>query len=388
MTFISYAQNLEDVMLWRALKHIKNGFYIDVGANDPEIDSVTKAFYDQGWSGINIEPLASHHQDLLKNRKRDTNLLCAAGKTNGQIEIWECDVRGWATASKQEALRHESNGHKGKSYTVPMMSLGEICCKYVKNEIHFFKIDVEGFEKEVIAGMDFLKFRPWILMIEATKPNSTEEVHGEWEPVIQNAHYSFAYADGLNRFYVANEHAELLTAFKYPPNVFDEYKLNALQQAEAKLKQAEAKLQQAEAVSLSYLAQLNGVLNSKSWRITKPLREANVIVNKFRALRVTAFMKLTLKNIIKKTMYWLLKNPKFRQALINLSHRLGLYQYLKSLHQYYRKRFVNYPSVLANHHPWLSKSQQDLSPRARQIYVDLKAAIEQTKKEQQTKKGQ
>src|SRR5215470_12416094 len=55
MSFISYAQNYEDVMLWRALKHIDQGFYIDVGANDPDIDSVTKAFYERGWRGINVE---------------------------------------------------------------------------------------------------------------------------------------------------------------------------------------------------------------------------------------------------------------------------------------------------------------------------------------------
>ena len=41
MTFISYAQNFEDVMLWRALKHVEKGFYVDVGAQDPVVDSVS-----------------------------------------------------------------------------------------------------------------------------------------------------------------------------------------------------------------------------------------------------------------------------------------------------------------------------------------------------------
>ncbi len=36
--FISHAQNFEDVILWRALKHVQNGFYIDVGAQDPVIE--------------------------------------------------------------------------------------------------------------------------------------------------------------------------------------------------------------------------------------------------------------------------------------------------------------------------------------------------------------
>ena len=48
MTLISYAQNYEDVMLWRAVGHIDDGFYIDVGAVWPTNDSVTKLFYDHG----------------------------------------------------------------------------------------------------------------------------------------------------------------------------------------------------------------------------------------------------------------------------------------------------------------------------------------------------
>jgi len=51
MSLISYAQNFEDVMLWRALKHINKGFYIDVGAFSPDNDSITKFFYEhQNWT--------------------------------------------------------------------------------------------------------------------------------------------------------------------------------------------------------------------------------------------------------------------------------------------------------------------------------------------------
>ena len=57
MTVISYAQNFEDVMLWRALQHVGAGYYVDIGANDPVVDSVTRWFYEQGWSGLNIEPV-------------------------------------------------------------------------------------------------------------------------------------------------------------------------------------------------------------------------------------------------------------------------------------------------------------------------------------------
>ena len=43
--FVSYAQNQEDVVLARALHpDDRGGFWVDVGAGDPVLDSVTAAF--------------------------------------------------------------------------------------------------------------------------------------------------------------------------------------------------------------------------------------------------------------------------------------------------------------------------------------------------------
>ena len=98
MSFISYAQNHEDVMLWRALKHVQNGFYIDVGANHPSDDSVTRAFYERGWSGINIEPLSLHMAQLKADRPRDINLQFAVGVEDGEIELFDTSVRAESAA--------------------------------------------------------------------------------------------------------------------------------------------------------------------------------------------------------------------------------------------------------------------------------------------------
>ena len=272
MNFVSYSQNFEDVMLWRSLKNVKNGFYIDVGANDPSIDSVTKALYDRGWHGINVEPLPSHHNDLVQARPRDINLQCAAGATNGEIEVWECDIRGWATASAVVVAQHMANGHTGVFHKVPVFELTDICNQYVSDEIHFLKIDVEGFEKSVIDGMDFSRFRPWILVIEATRPNSTEEVHYEWESDVLSADYEFAYTDGLNRFYTAKEHSELLNLLRYPPNVFDGFTRSEQLASEIKAQQAEAKAQQATERAEALTLNLNQMLTSTSWKLTAPLR--------------------------------------------------------------------------------------------------------------------
>ena len=249
MTFISYAQNFEDVMLWRALKDVDKGFYIDVGANDPIIDSVTKAFYDCGWRGINIEPIELYYQALVQDRPRDINLLCAVGRTSGKIDIFNCEVRGWATGDKNNAERLIKEGHQGEYHRVSIKTLSEVCREFVTGEIHFLKIDVEGLEKDVVLGADLDKFRPWIIVLEATKPNSTEDAYGEWEHDIIEANYNFAYADGVNRFYVSQEHSELIVSFQYPPNAFDDFQVYAeirAQKAELKAQQANLRAQEAE----------------------------------------------------------------------------------------------------------------------------------------------
>lgn len=262
---ISYAQNFEDVMLWRALSHVEKGFYIDVGANDPLVESVTKIFYEQGWSGINIEPLSTHFADLQRDRPRDVNLCCAAGPSKGEIEIWECDVRGWASVDRAAIEKHTALGNVGRYHQVPVITLGEICNQYAPHEIHFLKIDVEGFERSVLEGMDFHQFRPWIVLVEATRPNSTEEVFNQWEDLLIKAGYFFVYADGLNRFYLAREHEKLAPSFKYPPNVFDGFVKAEQMESNRRAQAAETKVQQLEAT-------VNNMLNSRSWKITAPLR--------------------------------------------------------------------------------------------------------------------
>jgi FkbM family methyltransferase len=227
MRFISYSQNAEDVLLWRALGHVENGFYIDVGANDPEEHSVTKAFYDAGWRGISIEPLPSFHQAFLDQRPRDINLAIAAGSSNGELTLYDTpQVRGWASPDQAVAELHRSEGHDVVEMTVPVRTLASVCEEHVRGDgqqIHFLKIDVEGFEGEVLKGMDFARWRPWVLVIEATLPNSRETRHAEWEHMVTGQGYRFVWFDGLNRYYVADEHAELAQHFGVQPNVFDDY---------------------------------------------------------------------------------------------------------------------------------------------------------------------
>ncbi|MDD3935650.1 FkbM family methyltransferase [Rhodoferax sp.] len=249
MSFVSYAQNYEDVMLWRSLKHVKNGFYIDVGAAWPDEHSITKAFYENGWQGINIEPNPVHHASLVQQRPRDSNLQMAVGDHVGRLTMNFVGDTGLSTAIDAFAEQHQSAGWTSNRQEVELTTLQAICRKHIKLDqpIHFLKVDVEGLEEATLRGNDWAAYRPWVVVVEATLPMTQAESYEGWEPILLKAGYAFAYADGLNRFYVANEHAELLQAFKYPPNVFDSFLLKSQQEAEAKAYQASERAVLAEA---------------------------------------------------------------------------------------------------------------------------------------------
>jgi FkbM family methyltransferase len=225
MTFVSYAQNFEDVMLWRALKHVEKGFYIDVGANDPTIDSVTLAFYERGWRGINIEPMRQYFDMLCEKRPEDINLPVAVSDSRGELTFFDIPDTGLSTIDAAIAQTHAAAGRTIVEQAIPVTTLSDICAEHVHGPIHFLKIDVEGLEGAVLRGMDFQKWRPWILVIEATRPQSQVTNHAEWERMVLDAKYRFAYFDGLNHYYVASEHEDLMAAFKAPPNVFDNFNL-------------------------------------------------------------------------------------------------------------------------------------------------------------------
>jgi FkbM family methyltransferase len=216
----SYAQNGEDVVLARVLADVDAGFWIDVGAQDPRMDSVTCAFAERGWRGINIEPVPHWHAALVAARPRDLNLAVAAGEAEARLPFFEVADSGLSTLDPRLAGEYRDAGHAVREHAVQVRTLAAICAEHVRGAVHFLKIDAEGAEGAVLRGMDFDAVRPWVVLVEATEPNSRVPTQAAWEPILRAARYAFAYGDGINRFYLAEEHAALADRFG-PPTVLD-----------------------------------------------------------------------------------------------------------------------------------------------------------------------
>ena len=208
----SYPTENEDLILYHVLRDEKKIFWIDVGSNDPDIGSVTKAFYERGHHGINIDIEKGLMEITEKQRPNDINLCVGVGSEEGESSFYRQGDWGGLSTLVESNRREEAVETEEK---IKIRTLKSICDEYVSDiNVSFLKIDVEGMEKEVLLGADFNRFRPIVLVIESTLPCTDTPNYDEWESIELNNKYHFVYSHGVNRYYVADEHRELDDRFE------------------------------------------------------------------------------------------------------------------------------------------------------------------------------
>ncbi|MEW5963656.1 MAG: FkbM family methyltransferase [Pseudomonadota bacterium] len=221
---ISYTENREDVLLERCFKDVAAGFYIDIGAHHPTFASVTRLFYDRGWSGINVEP-GEGIAALRADRPRDINLEVAVADQEGETTFWVHTANTGTSSLSQSVpdLVAEKAGEM-RPVKVAVTTLPAIIDQHAAGRhIHFLKIDAEGAEDAIVRAADWSRHRPEVVVIESTEPYTTIRRTEEWQKRLAESSYTLAYFDGINDFWVRNESAHLLEHFKLPVNVLDGY---------------------------------------------------------------------------------------------------------------------------------------------------------------------
>lgn len=220
----TYSQNFEDIILFRALRFLDRGFYVDVGANHPDRDSVTKLFYDMGWSGINVEPSKEFYNKLEKKRPNDININAAVSSECGELDFHDIAHSGLSSLDNITVHRASRLSLAHRSYSIPVITLNYLFEQHCFGKvIAFLKIDVEGWERQVIEGLDLKKWRPIIILVEAIHPDTQEPTWCEWESMILESGYSSVWFDGINKFYLRNEDIHLQMYFNCPPNLLDDF---------------------------------------------------------------------------------------------------------------------------------------------------------------------
>jgi len=222
--FISYAQHGEDVILWRALGDRDGGFYVDVGAFDPTQDSVTRAFYERGWRGINIEPQPDCLEAFERERPEDTNLSLAIGDHDGTAILTRPPVAGWATTLDPAVMGFEASTHR--VLEVPIRRLDTLLPELGVERVDILKIDVEGAEPAVVRGFIGGHLRPLVCVVEGVAPGVGRAAGDEAVALLVEAGYLHCLFDGLNHYLTTDP--ALQPALSLPANPLDGHTLVAI----------------------------------------------------------------------------------------------------------------------------------------------------------------
>jgi|WetSurMetagenome_2_1015567.scaffolds.fasta_scaffold01385_3 FkbM family methyltransferase len=163
---LSFAQSGEDILLRTLFGDAPTGFYVDVGANHPFIQSNTYFFYRRGWSGINIDPLPGSMKKFKLLRPRDINLEAAVSDSDGIVKYYMFPTSFYNTASEDAAKRHFQQ--PARILEVKTRKLSQVLSEHrVAGGIDFLSVDTEGMELPVLRSNDWNRFRPRAVLLES-----------------------------------------------------------------------------------------------------------------------------------------------------------------------------------------------------------------------------
>jgi FkbM family methyltransferase len=175
---ISWSQSGEDLVLDSLLSGIDKGFFIDLGAHDPVVISVTKLFYDRGWNGINVEANPYRYEELVKFRTRDINLNYAISNEEGFATLYLMSSSSMSTTKSSIAKKLEAEGRTKivETLNIESKTLRKIFDEFVSKSVNFMNIDIEGQDLAALESLEFQTLEkckwPEIISLENTLPLS------------------------------------------------------------------------------------------------------------------------------------------------------------------------------------------------------------------------
>jgi FkbM family methyltransferase len=176
------------------------GYFVEIGANDPRQLSQTWRLEQLGCTGLLVEPQQKCYEKLVaaRPRSRVVRAACAAPEMRGtgSLHVAQSNVQ----SSLQQHVDDKGVHYIGQE-AVPIVTVDDLLAQEPPARVDFVSIDVEGTEMDVLRGFDLARWGPELLLVE-DKVNNLEK-----HRYISQHGYRLLRRTGMNGWYVPLGHA-------------------------------------------------------------------------------------------------------------------------------------------------------------------------------------
>lgn len=165
MSVFVTSETEEKALVWKFFGQKHDGIFVEVGANDPVAGSQTWHLEQNGWRGVLVEPQSAHCEKLRQQRKNSQvfQVACSRPELEGEMDLLLAAQDGASTLQPQ--LDSHGTNFVGME-RVKVTTLDKVLASVGVKKIDFLSLDVEGYEIEVMRGLNFEKFQPALILIE------------------------------------------------------------------------------------------------------------------------------------------------------------------------------------------------------------------------------
>ena len=181
----SYSHYAEDLivahLLSEKLRRGERGVYVDIGAFDPFLFSNTLLLHQHGWRGLNVDPNRAQVERFKKYRPNDANVCAAVSDGARPMVFLEYPTAGTNRLAEPTEANLANVTGELPTHVQPMttVSLTELLTAHLPDAaIDFLTVDCEGEDLKVLNGLDWTRWSPYVVAVEAyddeTRRNVTE----------------------------------------------------------------------------------------------------------------------------------------------------------------------------------------------------------------------